>query len=94
MELKAGLIFVDPQTGFTWKMSTPWINRWRKRQMGWICQRAAFHPLQDPVSYWREDDITKVLTKVRLAENNTLTQDKHLTPAGTQEMGKIGSIPM
>ena len=70
MEVKAGLIFADPQTGFTWKISDPWISRWRKRQIGWICQRAAFHPLQDLVSYWREDDISKLLQEVILTKNN------------------------
>ncbi|MEW5860999.1 MAG: hypothetical protein AB1861_27105 [Cyanobacteriota bacterium] len=71
MELKAGLMFADPQTGFTWKISHPWISRWRKRQIGWICQKVAFHPLQDSVSYWREEDITNVLKE--LTQKNTPT---------------------
>lgn len=73
MELKPGLIFADPQTGFTWKISHPWISRWRKRQIGWICQRAAFHLLQDPVSYWREEDITNLLQGLKSTEKNTPT---------------------
>lgn len=61
MQFEPGFIFKDPLTGFTWKISQPWISRWQKRQIGWICIRAGFHPLQDPMSQWKEHDIINVL---------------------------------
>ena len=64
MQLEPGFIFQDPLTGFTWKISQPWISRWQKRQIGWICTRAGFHPLQDPMSQWKECDIINRLKPI------------------------------
>jgi hypothetical protein len=66
MQLGVGFIFTDPRTNFTWEIVHPWVSRWRKRQLGWICKRAGFNPLQYPVSNWYEDDIISVLKQVEL----------------------------
>jgi hypothetical protein len=69
MQLEPGFIFKDPVTGFTWKISHPWSSRWQKRQIGWICTRAAFHPLQDPMSQWKECDIINLLKPIEPEKN-------------------------
>ena len=76
MQLKKGYIFQDPKTDFTWKIDHPWVSRWSKRQLGWICKRAGFNPLQLPVSNWYEQDIINTVPHGRIAtttnENYTL----------------------
>lgn len=61
MQLETGLIFTEPKTHFTWEITYPWVSRWRKQQVGWICKRAGFNPLQDPVSHWYEHDIIRCI---------------------------------
>jgi hypothetical protein len=72
MKLEVGFIFTDSQTGFSWKIASPWLSRWRKQQIGWICQRAGFHPLQDPISSWKEHEILPLLNvENQLMDYNT-----------------------
>lgn len=72
MQVEVGFVFQDPKTGFTWRVSRPWVSRWRKRQLGWICKRAGFHPLQDPVSNWYACDIINALQQAESKENPRL----------------------
>ncbi|HEY9668549.1 MAG TPA: hypothetical protein V6C91_17205 [Coleofasciculaceae cyanobacterium] len=62
MQLEPGILFKDPTTDFVWQISTPWMNWNRKKQVGWICQRAGFHPEQPSVSKWFEHEIIHVLS--------------------------------
>jgi hypothetical protein len=72
MKLEVGFIFTNPETDFSWKIASPWLSRWRKQHIGWICQRAGFHPLQDPISYWKEQEILPLLNvKKQLIHYNT-----------------------
>ncbi len=61
MQLEPGIVFKDPKTEFVWKISNPWMNRGRKKQLGWICKRIAPHPEQPPISNWFEHEIINLL---------------------------------
>ncbi len=70
MQLKAGFVFKDPKTDFTWKISHPWVNRWTKRQVGWLCKKVGPHLEQYPVSRWSEREIMNILEQVEPTETS------------------------
>jgi hypothetical protein len=73
MQLETGFMFTDPKTDYTWEIAHPWLSRWRKQQVGWICKRAGFNPLQYPVSNWYEHDIITCV-KARGVNTNPVSE--------------------
>ncbi len=65
MLLETGITFKDPKTDFTWKISNPWMSRWKKRQVGWICKKVGRHPEQCLVSNWFEHEIVNLLNQAK-----------------------------
>jgi hypothetical protein len=64
MQVEVGFVFKDPKTDFTWKISHPWVKRWKKRHVGWICKKVGPHPEQCLVSNWYEHEIINLLKPV------------------------------
>jgi hypothetical protein len=69
MQIEAGFVFTDPNTDFTWKISQPWVNRWHKRQIGWICKKVGPHPEQCSVSNWYEHEIINLLKQAEITQS-------------------------
>ncbi|HEY9636603.1 MAG TPA: hypothetical protein V6D14_24600 [Coleofasciculaceae cyanobacterium] len=65
MQVEAGLVFKDPDTDFIWKTSHPWIDRWQKKQIGWICKKVGPNPEQCPVSNWYEPEIIHIVKQAK-----------------------------
>jgi hypothetical protein len=68
MQFETGFVFQEPKTDFVWKISSPWMNRDRKKQLGWICKRVGPNPEQLPVSNWYEHEIINLLKQAEVPE--------------------------
>ncbi len=69
MQVELGIVFKQPKTDFVWKIVNPWMNRSRKKQLGWICKKVGPHPQQLPVSNWHEHEILNCLKQAQAEQD-------------------------
>jgi hypothetical protein len=73
MQVELGIVFKECKTDFVWKIVKPWMNRNRKKQLGWICQKVGPHPEQPPVSNWYEHEILNCLKQAQAEQEHAVS---------------------